>query len=218
MHILVLGPTGRTGRLVVDEALKRGHKVSVVVSHEYRLKTDPKLLDVHEGTTLNKYTLAEAMKGCDAIISTLNISRTSDFPWADLRTSEDFLSVSMKNILEAAAEQHVRRIIITTAWGVGDSWKDIPFWFRWLVNQSNIQYAYYDHERQEELLVNSDTDWTIVRPTWLTDSLKEKKVIISLNNKPRPALTISRLNVARVLLDILEKGLYIKEFPAISGK
>lgn len=218
MHILVLGGTGRTGRLVIDEALKRGYKVSVVVSHEYRLKHDPKLLDVHEGTPLNKYTLAEAMKGCDAIISTLNISRMSDFPWAALRTSEDFLSVSMKNIVEAAAEQQVKRIIITSAWGVAETWKDIPFWFRWLVHYSNIHYAYYEHERQEELLKNSDTEWTAVRPAGLTDSLKEKEIKVSLNNSPKPSLTISRLNTAKFMLDVLEKGLYIRQCPVISEK
>lgn len=218
MHILVLGGTGRTGRLVIDEALRRGHNISVVVSHEYRLKHDPRLLDVHEGTPLNKYTLAEAMKGCDAVISTLNISRMSDLPWAALRTSEDFLSVSMKNILEAAAEQQVKRIIITSAWGVAETWKDIPFWFRWLVNNSNIHYAYYEHERQEELLKNSDTEWTAVRPAGLTDSLKEREIKVSLDNSPRPSLTISRLNTAKFILDVLEKGLYIRQCPVISEK
>ncbi|MFB9842899.1 NAD(P)-dependent oxidoreductase [Mucilaginibacter ginsenosidivorans] len=218
MQILVLGGTGRTGRLVIDEALKRGHSVSVVVSHEYRLKHAPRLLDVHEGTPLNKYTLSAAMKGCDAIISTLNISRMSDFPWAALRTSEDFLSVSMKNILEASAEQKVKRIIMTSAWGVGETWKDIPFWFRWLVNNSNIHYAYYEHERQEELLKNSDAEWTAVRPAGLTDSMKEREIKVSLNNSPKPSLTISRLNTAKFMLDVLEKGLYIRQCPVISEK
>jgi putative NADH-flavin reductase len=218
MHILILGPTGRLGRLLVEEALRRGHQVSVVVSHEYRLKADPKLLDVHEGTPLNKYTVAEAMKGCDAILSALNISRTSDFPWADLRTSVDFLSLSMKNILEAASELQVKRIIITTAWGVAETRKDIPWWFRWLIDHSNIYYPYADHERQEELLKESDMDWTIIRPVGLTDSIKEKETMVTLNNQPKPSLTISRLNVARFMLDVLEQDLYTRQFPVISEK
>jgi putative NADH-flavin reductase len=218
MHILILGPTGRLGRLLVEEALRRGHQVSVVVSHEYRLKTDPKLLEVHEGTPLNKYTVAEAMKGCDAILSALNISRTSDFPWADLRTSVDFLSLSMKNIMEAAAELHLKRIIITTAWGVAETRRDIPWWFRWLIDHSNIQYPYADHERQELLLKDSDMDWTIVRPVGLKDSTKDEHIQVTLNNQPKPSLTISRLNVAHFMLDVLEQDLYVKQFPVISKK
>ncbi len=218
MHILILGPTGRLGRLLVDEALSRGHQVSVVVSHEYRLKTDPKLLDVHEGTPLNKYTVSEAMKGCDAILSALNISRTSDYPWADLRTSADFLSLSMKNILEAAAENHIKRIVITTAWGVAETRGDIPFWFRWLIDHSNIKYPYFDHERQEEMLKVSDLEWTVVRPVGLTDSHKSKEIKVTLDNQPKPSLAISRLNVARFMLDVLEQNLYINQFPVVSEK
>lgn len=218
MHILILGPTGRLGRLLVEEALRRGHQVSVVVSHEYRLKTDPKLLNVYEGTPLNKYTLAQAMKGCDAILSALNISRTSDFPWADLRTSVDFLSLSMKNVLEASAENHVKRIIISTAWGVAETRDDIPWWFRWLIDHSNIRYPYADHERQAKLLKASDMDWTIVRPVWLTDSPKDEGIKVTLNNEPKPSLTISRINVARFMLNVLEQELYIRELPVISKK
>jgi putative NADH-flavin reductase len=218
MHILILGPTGRTGRLLVDEALKRGHKVSVVVSHEYRLKTDPKLLTVHEGTPLNKYTLSTAMKGCDAILSTLNISRTSDFPWASLRTGEEFLSLSMKNIIEAAAEQNIKRIIITTAWGVGETRKDIPFWFRFLIDHSNIRYPYLDHERQENMLIKSDMNYTIVRPAALTDSKENKPIKVSIDNSPKPSLTISRMNTASFMLDVLEQDLYHRQCPVISEK
>ena len=242
MHVLILGPTGRTGRLVVNEALKRGRvrwnsqnaqtakrgdPAGIAkrqpsdyqreeMSADFFDSTDPKLLDVHEGTPLNKYTLSEAMKGCDAILSTLNISRTSDFPWASLRTSQDFLSLSMKNILQAAAEQSVKRIIITTAWGVGETRKDLSFWFRWLIDHSNMRYTYEDHTKAEEMLKKSDMDYTSVQPVKLTDSPGKKPIEVSLNNDPKPRRTISRKNVARFILDELEDNLYQRQCPVIS--
>jgi putative NADH-flavin reductase len=218
MHILILGATGRTGRLLVDEALRRGHKVNVVISHASKLSANPVMVSVFEGTPLNPDTLAAAMQGCEAVLSTLNISRVSDFPWAKLRTSTDFLSLSMKNIIEVAEKQHVNRIIITTAWGVNETKKDIPFWFRWLINFSNIRYPYLDHERQEELLKNSGLNWTAVRPAGLTDEKKKKEVIVTLNNTPKPKLTISRFNTACFMLDVLENNLYNRQFPVISEK
>ncbi len=216
MRILILGPTGRLGRILVDEALKRGHQVNVLVSHEYRLKTDPKLLRVFEGTPLNQYIVADAINECDAVLSALNISRTSDFPWAALRTSREFMSQSLKNIISAMAGSGVKRIIITTAWGVSETKKDLPFWFRWLIDHSNIRYPYIDHERQEELLKATDADWTIVRPVGLTNSLMEKTIQVSLGNRPKPKLQISRLNTARFMLDVLEQNLYVRQFPVIS--
>ncbi|HTD99179.1 MAG TPA: NAD(P)H-binding protein [Mucilaginibacter sp.] len=218
MHILILGPTGRTGRLLVQEALNRGHKVNVLVGHKGSLLVNPDLVTVFEGTALNKYTLAEAMHGCDAVLSTLNISRVSDFPWAKLRTSIDFLSLSMKNIIVAATEQQVNRIIVTTAWGVAETRKDIPFWFRFLVDHSNIRYPYLDHERVEEMLEKSDLDYTAVRPTGLTNSKEKKEIKVSLNNIPKPSIYISRQNVALFMLDILENNLYVRQCPVISEK
>ena len=218
MHILILGATGRTGRILLNEALKRGHSINVLVSHKGNLKSNVNLVNVHEGTPLNRYTLADAMRGCDAILSTLNISRVSDYPWAKLRTSKDFLSSSMQNVIETAKEQNLSRIIVTTAWGVGETKKDIPFWFRWLIKNSNIRFAYFDHDRQEEMLQQSGIKWTIVRPVGLTDSEKEKEVRVTLYKSPKPSLTISRRNVALFMLDVLEKNLYNRECPVISEK
>ncbi len=218
MRILILGATGRTGRLLVDEALRRGHQVNVLISHASKLSNNPKLVTVFEGTPLNPHILAQAMKGCDAVLSTLNISRVSDFPWAKLRTSVDFLSLSMKNILYVAKQLNVERIIITTAWGVAETRKDIPFWFRWLIRFSNIRYPYRDHERQEEMLKKSDLNWTAVRPVGLTDEKMIKEVAVSLNNTPKPKLMISRYNTARFMMDVLEGNLYNREFPVIFEK
>jgi len=218
MHILILGSTGRTGRLLLREALNRGHTVNVLIGHISSLPVKPELVNVFEGTPLNKYTLADAMKGCDAVLSTLNISRISDFPWAKLRTSKDFLSLSMKNIVEAAGEQHVDRIIITTAWGVAETRKDIPFWFRLLIDNSNIRYPYLDHERQEELLGKSGLNYTVVRPVGLTNSKKQKEILVSFDNAPKPSLSISRQHVASFMLDVLENNLYNRQLPVISEK
>ena len=203
---------------MLNEALKRGHTVNVLVSHKSSVKVKSELVDIHEGTPLNKFTLAESMNGCEAILSTLNISRITDSPWANLRTSKDFLSASMEIILELARERHISRIIISTAWGVAETKKDIPFWFRLLINNSNLRFPYRDHARQEEMLKYSGINWTIVRPSILTDSESEKKIQVTLNNIPKPSLRISRKNVALFMLDVLEKNLYRRECPVISEK
>ena len=163
-------------------------------------------------------SLADAMRDCDAVLSTLNISRISDFPWSKLRTSKDFLSMSMKYVLENSEVLKHKRIIVVTAWGVAETRKDIPAWFRWLIDHSNIRYPYTDHERQEQLLKQSDVNWTIVRPVGLTNSTKEREIQVTLNNDPKPSLMISRSNVALFMLGVLENNLYNRQCPVISEK
>jgi putative NADH-flavin reductase len=218
MHILILGSTGRTGKHLLQQALDRGHIVTILVRDKKKVPITHPNLTVFEGTPLDKAALENAMKGCEAILSALNISRVNDWPWAKLRTPEDFLSATMKNIIELAPKQTIKRIIFTSAWGVADTKKDIPGWFRWFIDQSNIRYPYLDHERQEALLLSTNLNWTSVRLAGLINSKKQQKVIVSFNNEPKPNLTVSRRSAASFMLDILEESSYVRQMPVISAK
>jgi putative NADH-flavin reductase len=218
MHILILGATGRTGKQLLKQALQHGHTVNILVRDKTKINNKNNHLTVFEGSPLDKIILGNAMQGCEAILSALNISRTNDFPWAKLRTPKDFLSTVMKNIIELAPAHNIRRIIFTSAWGAAETKKDIPGWFRWFIDHSNIRYPYDDHARQEELLKQTSLQWTSVRLAGLTNSKKKKEIIVSLHNKPKPRLMISRSNAAAFMLDALEKNLNLREMPVLSQK
>jgi putative NADH-flavin reductase len=216
--ILILGSTGRTGKWLLDEALKRGYSVNVLVRNKSKILSHTQLR-IFEGNPSNKNNLAEAVEGCEIVLSALNISRNSDFPWAKLRASESFLSQTMQNLIEIGASGKLKKVIFTSAWGVNETKKDIPWWFRWLIDNSNIGVAYQDHERQEKLLDNTLLNYTAVRPVGLTNSLATQKVRVTLeNNTPIPNLTISRLTTAKFMLDCLEQNLYNRQKPIISAE
>lgn len=215
MKVLLLGATGRTGKHVLTALLHAGHQVNLIVRDAAKLNGTT--ANIFEGDVKDLSIMKNAMQGCDALISVLNISRNSDFPWAKLRTPEYFLSDTMKIILEAAKQTGLKRIIICSAWGVHETKKDIPFWFRWIIDHSNVGVAYRDHERQEDLLAASGLNYTIVRPVGLTNSLKEKKINITENNKPKPSLTISRKSVAGLMAALLNEGQYSKKAITVSN-
>ena len=218
MHLLLLGSTGRTGTHLLNEALQRGHAVNVLVRDKNKLNVNHPNLTTFEGSPLDKTALENAMQGCEAILSTLNVSRRSDFPWAGLRSPEDLLSATMKNIVDLATKHQIRRVIFMSAWGVSETKKDLPGWFRWMIDHSKLRYPYADHERQEELVKQTSLEWTSVRAAGLTNSDKMKKVIVSFNNEPKPNWTISRSSVATFMLDSLEKNLYLRQMPVISSR
>ena len=197
MKIFLLGATGRTGKFVVDEALQRGHELNCLVRDPQKIKSVHERLKVFEGSPDNITDLERAIENCEAIINVLNVSRNSDFPWAKLRTSPMFLSYVMKNVIELAARHKVKRIIACSAWGVAETKNDLPRWFRWLIDNSNIGYTYRDHERQEKLLMSSALSWTIVRPAGLTNFKKYQQIIESYNNEPKPRMTINRISLAK---------------------
>lgn len=217
MKILLLGATGRTGKLVLESAVKKGFKVNCLVRNLEKVAPADSV-SVFEGDVRNEEHLRNAMADCKYVISVLNISRHSDFPWSPLRTPETLLSGTMKQLIEIGKEKNIEKIVICSAWGVAETNKDLPFWFRWLIAHSNIGKAYKDHEEQEEILKNSDLNYTIVRPTALINSMKKQFIKESFNNHPKPALMVSRKAVANYLTDSLKNESLNKKTVVISKK
>jgi putative NADH-flavin reductase len=214
--LLILGSTGRTGKYLLEEALARGFEVNILVRDIQKVKIRSEKLRIFEGTPSNKEDLAKALQGCTHVLSALNISRNSDFPWSALRTPKDFLEKTVQNLIDLSKTNPLENVMVISAWGVAETRNDIPFWFRWMIDFTNVKYGYLGHEDQERLLKSSDLNWTIVRPVILTNNKIIRTILVSLHNHPKPNYLISRINVANFMIDILEKSLYMKQTPTIS--
>jgi uncharacterized protein YbjT (DUF2867 family) len=206
MKILVLGATGRTGKLFAQLATSKNHQVTATI----RNKKNATLTNVNyiEGLPTDEQLLTKSLQGIDAVVVSLNINRTSDNPFAKVMSPLTLISDSVKALLPAMESNKVKRIVSVSASGAGDSWKDMPFIGRLFIRNSNIWKAYEDHTRQEQILRQSGLDWTIVRPVMLNDKdSDEYKAVIG---KPTGG-SISRKGVAKFILDSLESEKFVKE-------
>ena len=107
MKILLFGGTGRTGKEIITEANKSGLQIVTIA-------TDPKILqdfqvEVIQGTPYDYETVEKAISGCQAVINTLNVSRTSDNPWAKLRAPKDLISRTATNAINAMEKEIWKR-------------------------------------------------------------------------------------------------------------
>src|SRR5438128_12620406 len=71
MNLVILGATGRTGRLVVEQALAAGHAVTALVRSPEKLTLRNPNLRVVMGDATDTSALSRAVQGADALISTL---------------------------------------------------------------------------------------------------------------------------------------------------
>ena len=206
MKILVLGATGRTGKLFVQIAVAQNHQVTAVI----RNMRDAIMPDVNyiEGLPTDEKLLTTLLKGMDAVVVSLNINRTSDNPFAKVVSPLTLISDSVRAVCSAMEKNNVKRIVSVSASGVGDSWNDMFLAVRWLIRSSNIWKAYEDHDRQEQILRQSALDWTIVRPVMLNN--KEQDEYKAVIGKPTGG-NISRKGVAKFILDSLESEKYVKD-------
>ncbi|MDC8003069.1 SDR family oxidoreductase [Aureisphaera galaxeae] len=202
--ILLLGATGRTGKWVLKTALEKGYQVHCLARNSSRIPP-AEGLTVFEGNASHPDAMLKAVQGCQHVISTLNVSRKSDFPWSPLKTPKDYLSNVMSLLIPMAEKQGVNRMIVCSAWGVAETKKDIPGWFRWFIDNSNIGAAYRDHERQEVIIEPSNLQWTLVRPVGLTNSTKRQSIKETFGEESKPSMTVSRKSVAEFMVDSIDR-------------
>ncbi len=118
MKLLVLGGTGGTGRQVVAQALEAGHDVTILARDPSKAGVQHQRSRIVEGDVMASAALGEAMRGQDAVISA--IGRGKSF------TSENLIAQSVPGIIAAMRANGVKRLVFTSAIGVGDTYRDSP--------------------------------------------------------------------------------------------
>lgn len=208
-RILVLGATGGTGREVVDQALALGYDVTAVARHPERMgRAHERLRLAAVDVTQPGAALSDAARGQDAVISALG---------QGLRLrSEDLISRSTPRILEAMERERVSRLIVTSAFGVGDTWRDVPPLSRLMIRVF-LRNLYADKARAERTLRQSALDWTLVYPTALTNGPRTGRYRVGERLALRGLPRISRADLAAFLLAQIDDRSYIRKGVLISG-
>ncbi len=219
MRILLLGASGRTGKQLLQLALNQGLEVVVIVRNAQKLAVSRHpALQVYEGEVDNPTLLKQAITGCQAVISSLNVSRKNDFPWAPLISPVDLMSRTMATLLPIAEEAAVQQLIVLSACGVGESMAVTPAWFRWIIRNTNVRFPYADHEKQEKLIVASKLNYTLIRPVALSNTHKVLPVIVSEGKLPKPRfMSLPRLTLASFVLALLGTKNYSRKTIILSA-
>lgn len=212
--LLVLGGSGRTGLHVLDQAARRGHRVRALVRNPDTV-TAPDGVELMPGTPARIDDLRRAAEGTTAVIVALNNARASDNPWAKPVSPPTFMTDAVRDTLTVMAENGIRRIVVTSAIGVGDSRKAAHPLFRALIAVSNVKLGYRDHDGVDRLIHESDTDWTLARAVVLSDMPSTGPLRAAEYGQDRPGVSISRADVARFLLDAIEQNSWVRQAPLI---
>jgi putative NADH-flavin reductase len=161
MKVLVLGATGGTGRLIVGDALTKGHSVVALVRSKARPLGLPGA-DLIEGDAREEGVLMRALNGCDAVVSSLGTG-LSPFRKVNL------LTIATRTLVTVMTRNRVRRLVCVSALGVGDSQGHGGFVFDRMFQPLLLSHAYKDKDGQESAIRASSLDWVVVRPARLTN-------------------------------------------------
>ncbi|MBL9038976.1 MAG: SDR family oxidoreductase [Archangium sp.] len=203
MKIAILGASGRTGRLLVRQALDAGHDVRALVRSPGTFLLRHDKLEVVEGEVGNAQAVAALVSGCDAVASALGPS-----PGHVTSCSE-----GTKHVIAAGAKRYVA--VSGAGLDVPGDKKDligkvVSFFVRTL-----SPAVFQDKVNELKMLQDSSLPWVLVRPPRLVDAPATGAYRVSLERSP--GASISRADLASFVLKCLTSTEFNRQAPFIAG-
>jgi uncharacterized protein YbjT (DUF2867 family) len=211
MKILIIGASHGTGALAVKIALDRGHTVTAFARHPENLALDHAGLARVSGDFHKQEAIAQALPGHDAVIITASSTSLKGF-----RDNPTYFSQGTAYTIDAMKANAVKRLVVLSALGVGDSRKLVNFLVDKLVIGLLLKGPFQDHERQERLVMESGLDWVIARPTRLTNGPAHRRSVKTPRIEKVPA-SISRADVADFLVEAATTDTWLRQAVQLGG-
>ena len=204
MRLAIFGATGGTGLALTQLALEHGHNVRVLVRNPSRMPLVNANLRLVLGNVLDNESVMKTVLGSDAVLSCLG-SR-------NLLKNVRVVSEGTRLILTIMKQQGMRRLVVESAFGAGESLAQSTLIER-LVFATLLWAPYQDKDIMEPEVKSSGLEWTILRPVRLTDGPSTGRYLVTTS---RPSKTsVSRADVAAAMLQAVEERLWIGEAPAV---
>ena len=225
MKLTIFAATGGIGLQLLEQAVDAGHDVTAVVRHPQKLpgqlSSQVRVVSADLAAP-DPATLASAVQGADGVLSGLG-------PRSNAETG--IAARGTQAIVAAMKAAGARRIVVVSAAPVGtvpsparpNPPKRDPgdgFVMQHLLNpliKTALRQHYADLAQMEDILRDSDLDWTAVRPPRLTDKPLTGTYRTAHGQNLRRGLVISRADVAHYMLRALQQPDTIKQTIGIAS-
>lgn len=224
MKVLVVGASGATGRLVVEQLLSQSVEVSVIIRSLDSLPDRPNLYKIQASIhDLTSSEMAIYINGCNAVISCLGHNLTFNGMFGKpRRLVTDVLQCICSAIKSGGAVDPIKVILMNTT---GNSNRDIsetpPLSQRIVIAMLRVLLPpHVDNEKAANFLrtqigQNDNTiEWVAVRPDALTDENKVTKYNVytsPIRNAIFDSGETSKINVANFMAElILNESIWLK--------
>lgn len=206
MRVALLGGTGRTGVLILDELLLRGHRVCALVRAEGRIAPGESVETV-VGDSRDRDTLRRVASGCDAVISAIGP-----------RAREESLHCDTARAVVSAMEaSEVSRFVGISGMNVqlpDDQRSRSNAVAAWMIRTVGRQLA-IDKREEWRTFASSTMAWTLARATRLVDGDETGRIEHDAHRSPSSNRLV-RADLATFVVDCLEKGWYLRQAPFVA--
>ena len=201
MKVVIFGANGKTGMLLVEQALAKGYQVFAYIRRPGSILIENPKLKIVVGNLNEPLKMKDTIRGADACISALG--------GGSLTKHSIEIMNGIKNIISIMEIVKVHRFIYLSSLGANESRYLIPQPLRFVLTNIFLRVTLADHNANENNIMKSKLQWTIVRPGSLTDGqLTGDLKHGTENTKKKGSTSISRANVASFMIQQLTDTTY----------
>ena len=208
MKILIIGATRGIGLQVLKQALAKDHDVTALARSPHKLTVEHERLQVVQGDILDGQAVGRATEGQAAVINCIGIMPT--------RKPVAVFSDGINNTLRAMRQNKVELLISVTGIGAGDSRGHGGFFYDNIFQPLFLKTIYEDKDREETLIKDSQMNWIIVRPGFLTNGPMTGTYRVLTDLQDVKAGKISRADVAHFILNQLDSSEHLGQTPLLT--
>jgi uncharacterized protein YbjT (DUF2867 family) len=199
MKVLLIGATGKTGRLVLERLATKGYEVTVLARRPEAVPEEG--ITVIKGDAMKATDISHALTGQGAVISTIGVRSLG-------KTN---LETAFLQALTAAPSPRLKRFVNLSAWGASDS---STYLLMKLARATVLKNLYDDKDRGEAVLFASSLPYVNVRPGRLTNGKARGNIGASLDGR-KLSHSIRRADVADFLVAQLVGDTWLRQSPLI---
>jgi uncharacterized protein YbjT (DUF2867 family) len=211
VNVLVVGASQGTGALAVRAALDKGHRVTAFARSPQKLALEHGELKRVIGDFHQPASVDAAVPGHDAVVVTASATSLRAF-----KDNPRYFSLGTGYVIDAMRKSGVRRLVVLSALGTGESRRLLNPVVRALMVDWLLKVPFEDHARQEELVRASGLDWVVARPGRLTSGPAQRRYVKKTTIEPVPG-SISRADLADFLVDACEVPTWVGHAVQLGG-
>ncbi|MEM8844560.1 MAG: SDR family oxidoreductase [Pseudomonadota bacterium] len=208
--ILVIGASSGIGLYVTRQALEKGHHVKAFARSAADIDINNPNLEKVRGDALSLNDVESALADCDTVVSALGVKLNTKLITGPIT----LFSEATRILIPLMQQKNIKRLICVTGFGAGESISAINS-FQKIGFNMVFGRAYSDKSLQEKSIIDSQLDWTIVRPGVLLNCSKPESYKILANKDEWRNGIITRKNVADFIVNEITNNQYIHQAPVL---
>lgn len=221
MRLTIVAATGGIGRHLLQQAVAVGHEVTALVRNPSRLVVAPARVVAADLAAPDPAALRSAVDGADAVLSGLG---------ARTKAEAGVVCRGTQAVVRAMESTGARRIVVVSAASIGtvpSPGRPNPpqhnpgdgFLMRHVaapLAKAAFREFYADLALMEDVLRDSDLDWTVSRPPRLLEWRLRRRYRTAYERNVRGGAFIARSDVARHMLDMVDRPETIRRVVGIA--